>query len=392
MGRSSPVARLIFANALLEVQFWFPIWLYFLLERGFTLTEAVLADGLFRYAVVLFEVPLARVADRIGRRRALLLISGSSSVVFLAVALVHDMRGLLVVWIAWGAVWALSSGASGAYLYELVGDDGTGLSPRRALAAMRACASTAIVVSIVAAGHLFARDIALPFLVTASFSAVAFLVTLSLPSSVASSTIRSESTTLRSHYSSPRFRVLVLSAAIILLYAWSFQILLQPLLKGWAVATAGYVFALFALLGIVGHALAGRAWADSGRAILTGWVAMVLAVTMAAVSSSPVVQVVAIATAGLASALCNTLAEAQLLRNSAIDFRATTVSVVSLIAGIGIGAARPSLGVIADVWSVQWALAWWALVGLLLTGPLVALIKRSGIAGASVAGTADTDR
>ena len=59
----------------LEVQFWFPVWLLFLLDRGFTIGQAAFADALFRFVATAAEVPAGWLSDRIGRKRSLFLCS-----------------------------------------------------------------------------------------------------------------------------------------------------------------------------------------------------------------------------------------------------------------------------------------------------------------------------
>ncbi|MCB1017884.1 MAG: hypothetical protein KDB10_22555, partial [Acidimicrobiales bacterium] len=66
--------RFAVVQFLLEVQLWFPVWLLFLTGRGFALPTIVAADGVFRLTIVALELPLGRVADRIGRRRSLLVV------------------------------------------------------------------------------------------------------------------------------------------------------------------------------------------------------------------------------------------------------------------------------------------------------------------------------
>ena len=57
----------------LEVQFWFPVWLLFLLDRGFTIGQAALADAVFRIVATIGEVPAGWLSDRIGRKKSLYL-------------------------------------------------------------------------------------------------------------------------------------------------------------------------------------------------------------------------------------------------------------------------------------------------------------------------------
>lgn len=370
------LARLVAANALLEVQFWFPVWLFFLLDRGFTLTQAVLADGLFRFTVVAAEIPLGRWADRLGRRRTYVLLAAASTLVFLAVTAVHDLTTLLVVWICWGLVWALASGAAGAYLYDLAASGQIGGRPERGLALMRACAAAATLVSIVLAGHLYARSIALPFFATAALASVAFALALTLPAVTSTST--APVLRLREAYGSSRLRALTGAAAVVLLFGWSTQVLFQPLSaeRGWGYTTTGWVFAFFALSAMLGHA-ASTQWRERLTAsVLTAWGAMVGAVALLAVASGAGTMA-AMALLGFSAAFAGTSLESRLLEQAPSRARATVVGVVSALAGVGIGVARPGLGIITDHHTTGVAFAVWACCGVAMTVPLVLWLRRA---------------
>ena len=57
------IRLLALTQLLLEVQFWLPLWLIYLLDVGIPMTLAVLADGVFRLVVVVTEVPLGLLAS-----------------------------------------------------------------------------------------------------------------------------------------------------------------------------------------------------------------------------------------------------------------------------------------------------------------------------------------
>src|SRR5690606_20787635 len=83
--RSRSIRIFAITQFLLEVQFWFPLWLIYLKDLGFSITIAVLADGVFRLVVVGAELPLGILADRLGRKRTYLLVCGLAAVTFAAI-------------------------------------------------------------------------------------------------------------------------------------------------------------------------------------------------------------------------------------------------------------------------------------------------------------------
>lgn len=389
--------RFAVVQFLLEVQLWFPVWLLFLTGRGFALPTIVAADGVFRLTIVALELPLGRVADRIGRRRSLLVVGALTVAAYLAIASVTTTAGLLAAWVLWGALWAMTSGTATAYLYELTRQLGRSDDQVSIFGRVRAVTSAAVLVSHLAAGVLFALSPVAPFVVTAALGACALALTLGLPD-VERRGPRPDRLPARRVAAlafGPRaLRSAIVLAAVVLVFGWSVRILYQPLLldRGVPDSLAGVSYFGYSAMAVLAGLLVGRL----GRrtvvpTIVVGlgtlWVGVLGAGLLPALGPWVFVPVM-----GFGFALAWVLVEVVVSDRSADAVRATTLSVVGVVAGVVIAGARPALGLLADARSPALAFLVWAAVGVALA-PLVALCVR-GLgppvpAGGAAPGTAE---
>lgn len=112
--------RLLYAFWFLrDFQLWIPVWIVFLtLDRGFSLTEVTVAEGLFLVAVVALEVPTGAVADHWGRSKSLALGAMVLGVCVLLFALINSFALLLTSFLLWSLAATLMSGADSALLFD----------------------------------------------------------------------------------------------------------------------------------------------------------------------------------------------------------------------------------------------------------------------------------
>ena len=358
-----PVVLLALTRCLLEVQFWFPLWLVFLLHRGFDLTTAVLADGLFRIVSVFAEVPMGIVSDWLGRKRTYLSICVLTTITFLAISMVHGVLDLLVVWAVWGVLWALNSGAATSYLYELAEPLGPRGS-RRAFGMVRGLGQCAVLFSLVSAGWLYAINPAVPFVLTAVLAAMAGCLACFLPDverQARRPTFAGIRQDLRAAVQGEAARMIIGVAAWFLFVSWSARILFQPLALdvGLDAGMTSLMYALCAGVEMLG-------------ALAVGWIASkyraqvmftALALTSLACFATGFFPVMGpflwLPVLSLAWGLGWTSLEYEVASVAAPAVRATLLSIVSMVGGLGIAVARPALGIVAERWSAGTAfLAW----------------------------------
>jgi MFS family permease len=381
--RSPLVRRFALVELLLQTQFWFPVWFLFLRDLGFGIGVIVLADALFRCVVVACEVPLGVVTDRLGRRRSYVALALLSGVTFLAITQVRNTPLLLAVWVLWGVQWAATSGLGAAYLTEAVRTHAPEVGLLPAFGAVRAAAGVTGCLSLASAGFLYGVDPRLPFLVTAGCALAAVPLILGLPRLAAPRRTAGRRPWLgevRQVSADLRLRLLLASGVLVLFYGWSVTFLFQPLVleEGMGEQAAAWMYAGFAAAGLAGGLVAPALDRFLGlRGIALAFAGIVLAVLGAALGSG-VVAVLFVPLLGLGYYTALTLAEAAISHQARTASRATALSLVSAVAGLGIAVARPSLGLAGDRWGTAAALAGWSALGALLLVVLLATLRRVG--------------
>lgn len=353
----------------LDVQFWFPIWLVFLLHQGFSLAEAALADGLFRLVVVLLEIPLGALGDRLGRRRTLLVTVALTALVFTSIGFVTSVGVLLCVWGLWGILWALASGLDTAYAWELAQQ--AGLSSATYLGRVRAVTGLAGFVSLLTAGWLYEMAPASPFWVTAGLAVIALPIAWTLPDIAAVPAPENHAVGV-GVFIAPQVRWRIVLGALVLLAGWTVQIAFQPLAIELAIspATTGLMYAWFAVARGVGGWLGSRLiavnrpWVPVGISVMgLGCAGVWAAVTF---GQPAVAMWVLLPCVGVAHAATTTVTDIWVSEKVPARARATALSVVSALAGAAMVGARPALAVAADRVGAAAAFAGWGLVCLVL--------------------------
>lgn len=374
------VALMALTQFLLEVQFWFPLWLVFLLHLGFDLTTAVIADGVFRLVAVVAEIPLGMLADRLGRKNCYLLIGTLSAATFVGIAVISAPWHLFAVWILWGLLWALNSGAATSYAFELshaLGDR----SAARGFGLIKGAAQLAVLVSLISAGWFYELDPALPFWLTAVLAAIAGLLALGLPDIPQAGprpTLRSMHHDVRAAVTSRGTRAAIVVAVLFLFHAWSVRILFQPLALdlGLTPTETGWMYALVAAVGMAAAVAIG--WIPPAhRAGIVGLGGGLTVAACAATWALPALgPVLWLPVLSLGWAAAWTTLELELSERTRPAIRATVLSIVSCAAGVGIAVARPTLGIIADQLGSPASFGLWALAGVVVVAAMAIPLLR----------------
>ncbi|MCG7290945.1 MFS transporter [Corynebacterium afermentans] len=370
----------------LEVQFWFPVWFIFLLDRGFSTSQAAFADGLFRLVATLAEVPAGRFSDRVGRKRSLYFALGGTAITFLLIATVNSLPRLLVAWSIWGVLWALVSGLLTAYGWELGSQlDKTGVEQATDFIRIRrVCAAVAMLFSLVTAGMLYELSPVLPFAVTALLALFVFPVAMRLPEIEIDTDVDASSETPIQQLlkTQGHLRIALFAGAIVLVAGWSIQMVYQPvgLEAGLTPTEISIVFAGFALAQLLGAWLIGRIPVDRnvllvgavvGIALMCGgvWLGFYTEARLA----MPLFCLVAV---GLFYSVGTGYCDVWISELSTTRNRATMLSLVSLLGGVALIFTRPLLGTAAGAASASSAFGIWAAACLVLAGVLWCLLKR----------------
>lgn len=371
--KSSALRRLALSHAFLEFQFWFPVWMLFLTDRGFDLTTMVLADGVFRFTMVALEFPLGVVGDRIGRKRSYILISVLAVLTYTGITLIDSYVTLFGTWILWGVFWAMASGTTSAYTYEIVVLEGLEKTAVKIFGFMRAVANAAALVSLLLAGFLFEQDPALPFIVSAVFAFFALLIALTLPeikADIESSSVAERQTFKQFfamlHQGSAFFAGGVM-LALALIYFWSPRILMQPLFIELNISpeVISGVYFSYSLAGVLAGLLADRiqGFLSNKGAIIFGFLMLWFGIILLAIVPGNVV-IFFFPLLSFGYYLAHTVLEVALHHRLENRHRASFLSAISFIGGAAIIVTRPGLGILADQQGVQTAFLVWAILGV----------------------------
>lgn len=169
--------RLFYVFRLLATSYLYvPIFMLFQASRGLSFGEALALGGIFSGVVILVEVPTGVFADRIGRRRSMLL-GALTMVVSCVLAARANTFGEFVVAESLAAVsMALCSGADSAYLFDFLRERDRLHEYGRHESTASAFHLLGSAAAFAAGGALASIDLALPYIVTAGVASAAAIV------------------------------------------------------------------------------------------------------------------------------------------------------------------------------------------------------------------------
>lgn len=372
-----PLTRLLGVRILLDVQFWFPTWMLFLLGQGYSPLQAAAVDAVFHGVLVIAEFPLGRLVDRIGRRRALLTSCAGTAVVFAGIGLVTSVWLMAVVWALWGALWALGSGLDTTYAWELAEADGR-ISPTRYLGMTRLAGGIAGLVSLVSAGFLLEVWPPLPYVLTACLAVLALLIAVTVPSvqghrRPSSPDGSTAASSLRSALHEPLVRIGIVLGAIVLTAGITIRIVLQPLgselgLGAREISLAyGGIALTVAAGGWTATRIRRRRWGTGIAASICAMAVGYLAVAAGAASMpSWVTMLVLVPLSTAAFGLGKTLTDLWLVDVVGPPLRNTVLSLASAANGLTMVGLRPVVVQVGDVAGNGVAFGLWGAVTLAL--------------------------
>ena len=363
------IRRLAISHFLLECQFWFPIWMVFLTTRGFDLVTLVLADGVFRFTMVLLEFPMGIFSDWIGRKKTYSLICFLAIVTYIGIIMVDNPYMLFSVWILWGIFWALYSGVSSSYCYEIILLESIEDDSFNIFGFMTIVASGAALFSHLFAGFLYSIQSEFPFIINGVFALCGLFISLTLPeiSKVKSKKSLSFKEFIKIPFQNNMTIICSALLSIALIYFWSPRILMQPLFielnLSFTTISITYFFYSFAgvLAGI--YAIQFRKFLGDKLAIFTGFFSIWIGVILIGLIPGHF-SLLFFPLLSFGYYTIQTLLEVMLHQELENHYRASILSVISLLGGIVIIFSRPFLGLLADLQNTSFAFSVWAFLGI----------------------------
>lgn len=169
--------RAFYAYRLLATSYLYaPIFMLFQESRGLSFAGKLALGGLYSAVIIIAEIPTGVLADRLGRRRAMLfgalaMIASCACAVtaygFTQFAIAESLAAVSM---------ALCSGADSAYLYDLLRDRELGHEYARREATASAWHLLGSAVAFLGGGALARIDLVLPYYATAAVAAAAAVV------------------------------------------------------------------------------------------------------------------------------------------------------------------------------------------------------------------------
>ncbi|MBL0214709.1 MAG: MFS transporter [Myxococcales bacterium] len=169
--------RLFYAFRLLATSYLYaPIFMLFQASRGLSFFQTLALGGIFSGVILLVEIPTGVFADRIGRRRSMLIGALTMVASCLIAAGAHGFATFAVAEALGAISIALCSGADSAYLFDFLREHDRSHEYGRRESIASAWHLMGSAVAFAGGGLLAQIDLALPYLVTACVAAVAALV------------------------------------------------------------------------------------------------------------------------------------------------------------------------------------------------------------------------
>src|ERR687888_814123 len=116
--------RLFTAQALLMFILWAPIWVVFLQNKGLTLTQVGLLEGVAWVLTAGLEVPTGAIADRWGRKTSIAIGAFLYALAMFLIQAEALSPAFLLGYATWNTSLAFVSGADAALLYDSLKADG----------------------------------------------------------------------------------------------------------------------------------------------------------------------------------------------------------------------------------------------------------------------------
>ncbi len=169
--------RLFYLFRLLATSYLYvPIFMLFQEGRGLSFFERLALGGIYAGVIVAVEIPTGVFADRIGRRRSMMLGALTMAASCLVAFKAHSFGAFVVAESLAAVSMALCSGADSAYLFDLLLEHDRVHEYGRRESAASAWHLLGSAIAFAGGGLLAQIDLTLPYLVTAGVASIAAIV------------------------------------------------------------------------------------------------------------------------------------------------------------------------------------------------------------------------
>lgn len=337
-------------------QLWAPIWVLFMLDRGFSLTQVAVLDMTSFVMIALAEVPTGAVADRWGRKVSMGLGAGLLPVSVVIFGLSHSFVMVFVAWIFYSLAYTLTSGADVAFLYDSLKGLGQEAEFQKTVGKALGLGQISLAASAILGGLLGGIDLVIPVFATAVtlLPALGVILLFTEPYSEHESrppyltNVRATISLAGRH---SQIRYLILYAAVFFAAMWIVQVFFQPFLKvrGFPVETFGVMYMVFTFATVAGAVAGPRLSAALGER--TSFLVIPIVATAALAMLGLVQYAVAfvfLLFVNFTYGAGRPLLDEVINRYTPTEKRATMLSLRSLVSSVVLAPLEPGMGYTAD--------------------------------------------
>ncbi|MBU7009096.1 MAG: MFS transporter [Theionarchaea archaeon] len=368
-----------------RLEMWLPIYILFLLDKGFSMTEIAVLDAMWYVATLIFEVPTGAVTDRYGKKISIFIAVIFQFISFFVLAFGKTFSVIAFSYLLWGFASSFETGTYSAFLYDSLKVINREDDYRKVMGRMTTISILASALGSVTAGYMAGVHLSLPILFTASmFLLMAPLIVLFTEPEVED--VR-EPTYFMHIKESARFVLHHRLVALLILYSsifgaavWALHIFYQPLLSFFDIPVEGIgiLYLFFKLFSAAGAHSSDAFYRFVGKksiyvipaCFVTSVLCMGFFVSRMVVSFIFMIFFIGGVYSPIISDLVN--------KNIPSGKRATIISLGSIISCLIPTIINPILGRIADLYSLQMTFKVLG-IGVLLSMSLILVFLRKEV-------------
>lgn len=356
----SNITKLYVYYFLGSLNMWMVVYILYLLDRGFSMTQVTLLGSEFWLVLVLFEIPTGSVADKVGKKASLMCACILSCIGLICFGLSRTFAAVLISYTIWAIGVTFESGASSAFLYDSLKEMGREEEYTKIMGVGMSVSFISASIGSVAAGFLATIRLNVPILVMGGIYACMFVLTLTFTEPkiprISESYLKHVKSSLQYASTHPQVRAILIYYSLVFSVLWMMQVFYQPYLKGvgFAVSSIGIIYLCMRLLGAAASFMSARIKAYLGE---WTWLKllpfMLTAVIYVLGFITSKVGVIFIATISFLSAVSSPIIGAYINKRIPSERRATILSLMGLFSSLVMIPTEPVLGRCADLFGLN---------------------------------------
>ena len=359
-----------------------PVFVLYFQESGLSLQEIFILESVNAFAILLFEVPTGFLSDKIGRKKTLLLSIISVEIAFIIYIFKRDFVSFLIADIFYALALALYSGTFSALVYETLKEQKREDEYKRVWGSIIFYTLLGASLASLLSGFLATISLRLPFIVNFFTYIVALVAILFLDEPrvkrVANSKQDIISAIEKTFFNGSILKWVVLFSSAIYMFAQGAFYFYQPYLKlsGIDLVYFGMIFASFNIIASLGSKYAYKIEKKLG--VFGSFLLICLFVGGSLVAMGLYVgafSVIFIYAQQFVRIFKGILVEDLINKETVSEYRATMLSLESLVRKLLIATVLPIFGYFGDLIGVEATLLFMGIGVFIVTLPIIFIIK-----------------